>query len=61
MVIRRTSVWMVSIVLALGVAVNYVDRGNVSVAAPLIQKDFGLDPVQLGGLFSPRLCAVELV
>jgi MFS family permease len=52
---------MVSLVLALGFAINYIDRGNVSVAAPLIQRDFGLDPVQLGELFSVFFAAYALM
>jgi len=32
--------------------INYVDRGNVSVAAPLIRKEFGLSDSQLGILFA---------
>jgi MFS family permease len=52
MALRRKSVWVVSFVLALGFVVNYVDRGNVSVAAPVIQREFHLNPTQLGLLFS---------
>jgi ACS family D-galactonate transporter-like MFS transporter len=32
--------------------INYLDRSNLSVAAPLITKEFGLGPVQMGVLFS---------
>jgi len=49
---RKKFVWVASLVLALGFAINYVDRGNISVAAPVIGKDFGYNPVQLGELFS---------
>jgi MFS family permease len=52
MALSRKSVWVVSFVLALGFVVNYVDRGNVSVAAPVIQREFHLNPTQLGLLFS---------
>lgn len=48
----KESVWIISLVLAAGFVVNYIDRGNISVAAPLIQAEFGLSPVQLGLLFS---------
>lgn len=57
----KKHVWAVSIVLALGFLINYVDRGNVSVAAPLIQKEFGLDPVKLGVLFSAFFAAYALL
>ena len=31
---------------------NYLDRANLSIAAPLIQKEYGLDPATLGLIFS---------
>ena len=34
------------------VAINYLDRSNVSVAAPGIGRELGLDPVHLGLVFS---------
>jgi MFS family permease len=48
----RSSVIVISFVLALGFVINYIDRGNISVAAPLIQREFHIDPVRLGLLFS---------
>lgn len=33
-------------------AVSYLDRNNLSIAAPAIKRSFGLDDVQLGGVFS---------
>ena len=42
----------VAILMALSVFLNYVDRGNLSLAAPLIQGDLGLSFYQLGILFS---------
>src|ERR1700737_3172534 len=42
----------VAILMALSVFLNYVDRGNLSLAAPLIQGDLGLSVYQLGILFS---------
>jgi MFS transporter, ACS family, D-galactonate transporter len=38
--------------LAICVLINYVDRGNLSVAAPLLQRELGLSPSQLGILFA---------
>lgn len=49
---RRSSVWVISLVLALGFVVNYIDRGNISVAAPLMQSEFGWSAARLGVLFS---------
>jgi ACS family D-galactonate transporter-like MFS transporter len=34
------------------VLINYIDRINLSVAAPQLKAEFGLDPAQLGLLFS---------
>ncbi len=39
-------------VLAAAMAINYFDRGALSVAAPLLSKDFALSPVKLGFLLS---------
>jgi len=42
----------VGFLLALSIFINYIDRGNLSIAAPLIQDDLGLSASQLGILFS---------
>jgi ACS family D-galactonate transporter-like MFS transporter len=34
------------------VVINYLDRSNISIAAPTLASDFHLDPVQLGLVFS---------
>ena len=34
------------------VVINYLDRSNISIAAPSLASDFHLDPVQLGLVFS---------
>jgi MFS transporter, ACS family, D-galactonate transporter len=36
----------------IGTVINYVDRANLSVAAPLLKQEFGLGPVEIGVLFS---------
>ena len=38
--------------LFITVVINYLDRSNMSIAAPAISADFHLDPVQLGLVFS---------
>jgi MFS family permease len=58
---RKKPALLVSLVLALGFVVNYIDRGNVAVAAPLLQKDFGIGPAQLGLLFSLFFLAYALM
>jgi len=40
------------ILLALSFLINYVDRGNISVAGPLVKVEFRLSDWQLGRLFS---------
>ncbi|MGM7723885.1 MFS transporter [Metabacillus sp. Hm71] len=50
---RMTKVrYGVVLMLFITVIINYMDRSNISVAAPLISKDLGLDPVQMGLIFS---------
>src|SRR4051794_3883508 len=38
--------------LVVSIFLNYIDRSNLSVAAPIIQKEFALSPIALGSLFS---------
>ena len=42
----------VAILLAVSIFINYIDRGTLSMAAPLIKRDQGLSDIQLGILFS---------
>jgi MFS family permease len=44
----------VALIILLGAAllINYVDRGTMSIAAPLLEKQLGLTPIQLGWLQS---------
>ncbi|MDQ4213518.1 MFS transporter [Microbacterium capsulatum] len=44
--------WRLFILLLILVTVNYVDRGSISVALPIIQKDFHLSPELVGLLLS---------
>src|SRR5229473_4781684 len=41
-----------AILLALSIFINYIDRGNLAIAAPLIKDDLGLSYSQLGVLLS---------
>ena len=38
--------------LALAVFINYIDRGNLSIAAPLLKDELGVNPARLGFLLS---------
>jgi len=44
--------WIVVLLLVLSVIINYIDRSNLALAAPLIQRQFVLTPVQVGLLLS---------
>ena len=44
--------YAVMALLFVTVAINYLDRSNISIAAPSMASDFHLDPVQLGLVFS---------
>lgn len=44
--------WGVLTLLVLSVFINYIDRGNLSVAGPLLSRELSLDPEQLGLLLS---------
>jgi ACS family D-galactonate transporter-like MFS transporter len=44
--------WWIGVLLGSGILVNYFDRIGLSVAGPQLQLEFGLDPAQLGLIFS---------
>lgn len=44
------------VLLTISFIINYVDRGNISVAGPLIKSEFRLSDSQLGILFSAFFC-----
>lgn len=44
--------WGLLFLLMASVFINYVDRTNLSIAAPQISKELALDPAQMGKLFS---------
>jgi ACS family D-galactonate transporter-like MFS transporter len=50
--LKSRLVWSTTLLLVVSVIINYVDRGNLSVAAPVIKTELHLSPVQLGLLFS---------
>src|ERR1700687_3763263 len=43
---------LVLVLLALSVFINYVDRGNLSIAAPMLKDELGISASQLGILLS---------
>lgn len=44
--------WGIGVLLGAGVLINYIDRINLSVAAPQLQHEFGLNAAEIGLLFS---------
>jgi MFS family permease len=40
------------LMLAVGLMINYIDRGTISIAAPVIEKELGLTPVEMGWVLS---------
>ena len=47
-----SSLLIVLVLLALSVIINYIDRGNLSIAAPFLQQELALSPSRLGLLLS---------
>ena len=43
---------VVLVLLAISVLINYIDRSNLSIAAPLIKDELGISAWQLGKLLS---------
>jgi MFS family permease len=44
------------VLLVLAFLINYIDRGNISVAGPLVKKEFQLSDSELGVLFAAFFC-----
>ena len=44
---KRTPIALVAL-LSFALLINYVDRGSIGIAAPLIQTEFNLSPSQMG-------------
>ena len=44
--------WYIVVLLAMGTAINYIDRVNFGVATPTLMKEFGLGTAQMGILMS---------
>ena len=46
------ALWSMVALLVVSVAINYIDRSNLSIAAPLLKVEMGISPAQLGLLLS---------
>jgi len=49
---RNTNKWLIVGLLLLSVCINYIDRGSLSVAAPILRQEFFLSAQELGYLLS---------
>jgi len=49
---RASSQWFVLALLVISVSINYVDRGNLSIAADRLASELSLNPAQVGLLLS---------
>src|SRR5216110_3557613 len=49
---HKTARWGIVVLLLLSVCINYIDRGSLSVAAPILSDEFLLSPRKLGYLLS---------
>ncbi len=46
------ALWCILVLMVVSVTINYIDRGSLSTAAPLLQTDMAIPPAQLGLLLS---------
>ncbi len=44
--------WFMLSLLLIATIINYIDRVNISIAAPFLAKDLGLDKIEMGLIFS---------
>jgi len=49
---KRAASWLIVFMLFMGALVNYIDRVNISVTAPMMIKEYGWDTASLGIVFS---------
>src|SRR5918997_738149 len=49
------------ILLVASIFINYIDRSNLSIAAPLVQDELSLDPKQLGSLLGAFFWTYALI
>src|ERR1035437_4329224 len=58
---KRTSYrWAVLFMIAMMALITFMDRTNISIAAPRMSKDFGLSKTQMGFVFSAFAWAYAL-
>lgn len=51
-IMKKKMRWVVILLCFLAIAVNYIDRANLAVAAPQIEKALGIGPAEMGFILS---------
>ena len=46
------TLWIILALMVVSVAINYIDRGSLSTAGPLLKRDMKIDPAEFGWLLS---------
>src|SRR3974390_1299140 len=49
---RSSGRWYILLLISVMYLITYLDRVNISTAAPVISKEFGFDKVTMGAIFS---------
>src|SRR3974390_1313870 len=57
---RSSGRWYILVLICVMYLVTYLDRVNISTAAPVISKEFGFDKVTMGVIFSAFVWAYAL-
>src|ERR1700746_3992738 len=57
---RSIGRWYILLLISLMYLITYLDRVNISTAAPVISKEFGFDKVTMGVIFSAFVWAYAL-
>src|SRR5947209_18901730 len=52
--------WYILLLISLMYLITYLDRVNISTAAPVISKEFGFDKVTMGAIFSAFVWAYAM-
>jgi sugar phosphate permease len=52
--------WYILLIISIMYLITYLDRVNISTAAPLISKEFGFDKVTMGFIFSAFVWAYAM-
>src|SRR6201993_5647262 len=57
---RSMGRWYILVLISLMYLITYLDRVNISTAAPIISKEFGFDKITMGVIFSAFVWAYAM-